>query len=245
MSKENYNFIHTSETIQKHLGNTGNSAKEDSSTGNLSVDQKSAMANLEAIEKTILESKNRDESEKEKYYNLLRELFEKNGAVEYENWQAKIREISREGNIIVRREAADMVEKILENKEKINLSFSRGQEPYPNSALLESDLEGLQIALAGGRGKVGKGSAVFTFGFKPANETKVSDLPKNKFPQFEGHKRIITKITEGNVPFENIKFILLRMPRSFFPENCLTEEETEKEAHHIQRIYIFENETRD
>jgi len=192
----------------------------------------------EEIEKTILAGK-KDEQEKKLYYDLFKNYFEEKGTVEYSEWQKELKKMG--SNTIVRRENPGEVLNVLENGHPLHISTSINRGKQPNAAILGNDLTGLKIALAGGFEKIGKGSVAITVGFEQSENLTIEDLPAGKFPNFEEVDRRFTKIAEGYVPIENIKFWLLRWPRSFFPEDKMTDFELERNPAHIQRMYVPKN----
>ncbi|MDD5464153.1 MAG: hypothetical protein PHP62_03315 [Candidatus Moranbacteria bacterium] len=198
-------------------------------------------AKADEIERLIMEDTSQKEEEKNVYYSMFRDYFLENGAKEYIEWGVKLGEISKaETGILVRRESPDKVANMVKKHESLSIKFST-YGVQPNAAVLGDDLSGLRIALAGGFGKVGKGSVVFTLGFKSSPSMQITNLPNGEYLQFQGKERMLTKMIAGEVPFENIRFILMRMPKSFFPEKYLTESESEREdTKHIQRMYVFE-----
>ena len=201
---------------------------------------KSLIEKAEEIEKKLKANKE-DELSKQLHYNLFKDNFEKNSAVEYAEWQKKLEEIARSGKIIVRRENFERILNVLEKKQSLQIHNSEDYGKQPNAAVLGNDLSGLKIALAGGFESIGDGSVVVTVGFKPSENLTLQDLPGSQFVNFQGGERQLTKIAEGEVPFKDIKFILLRMPRNFFPEEEMTDFELEKKPAHIQRMYEVKN----
>ena len=200
--------------------------------------KKSVIEMAEEIEKIMLAGK-KDEQEKKLYYDLFKNYFEKNGAVEYSEWQKKLKEMG--GDTIVRRENPKEVLNVLENGQPLHIGTSVNHGKQPNAAILGNDLMGLKIALAGGFEKIGQGSVAITVGFKPSENLTLEDLPSGEFANFKEKDRRLTKIAEGDVPLKNIKFFLLRMPHDFFPEEEMTDFELEKNPAHIQRIYVPKN----
>lgn len=201
---------------------------------------KSLIEKAEEIEKK-LKANRKDEFSKQLHYDLFKDNFEKNGAVESLNWQKKLEEIARSGKIIVRRENFEKILNVLEKKQSLQIHSSEDRGKQPNAAILGNDLSGLKIALAGGFESIGDGSVVVTVGFKPSENLMLQDLPASQFVNFQGGERHLTKIVEGEVPFKDIKFLLLRMPRDFFPEEEMTNFELEKKPAHIQRMYLIED----
>jgi len=213
--------------------------KENSDTNDI-------FSKADEIERLIMEDMGKNEEEKNSYYLLFRDYFLQNGAKEYAEWGTKLSEITRlESDLLVRRESPDKIASLVKNHEKLSIEFSKyGVEP--NAAMLGNDLAGLRIALAGGFGKVGKGSVAFTVGFKGTSNLNVESLPKDEYTHFQGQERILTKMVNGEVPFEDVRFILMRMPKSFFPEKYMTDEEQDNEnAKHIQRMFVFEQKKKD
>lgn len=203
--------------------------------------EKSIVEIAEEIEKAMLAKKEKKEKDKKMYYELFKKYFEENGAVEYDEWQSKLGEIARKnGKIIVRRENPETFLTVFKNKKNLPIAFSAEHGKQPNSALLGNDLAGLRLALAGGFGKIGKGSVAITVGFEPSENLSIKDVPDGKFTNFSGSERSLVKIVQGDVPFEKMKFFLLRMPYGLFPESEMTEDELEKEPASIQRIFIPE-----
>lgn len=203
--------------------------------------EKNIIEIAEEIEKTMLAKKEKKEKDKKMYYELFKKYFEENGAVEYDEWQSKLGEIERKsGKIIVRRENPEAFLAVLKSKKSLPITTSAEHGKQPNAALLGNDLSGLRLALAGGFGKIGKGSAAITVGFEPSESLSIREIPDGKFTNFSGYERSLVKIAQGDVPFEKMKFFLLRMPYGLFPESEMTEDEQEKEPASIQRMFIPE-----
>ena len=202
------------------------------------IAKKSLIEMAEEIEKMMLAGK-KNEREKKLYYDLFKSYFEENGAVEYAEWQKKLKEMG--SDTIVRRENPKEVLNVLENGQPLHIDNSADYGKYPNAAILGNDLTGLKIALAGGFEKIGEGSVAITVGFKPSGNLIIEDLPNGEFTNFKGNERRLTKIAEGDIPLEDIKFFLLRMPHDFFPEEEMTDFELEKSPAHIQRMYVLKN----
>lgn len=199
------------------------------------------IAKAEEIERIILEGKRKDEKEKEAYYAYFKKQLEQLGAVEYEQWQEKLQEMEdRDKELIVRREDPQKLFDALFLKSDLQIRPSTEHGIQPNAAMLGSDLSGLRVALAGGFGKVGKGSVVVTAGFTPSENFNVKNIPDDEFINFQGKDRRLAKMVDGKIPFEDIKFVLLRMPADFFPEDKMTDDELERESAHIQRMFVFE-----
>lgn len=196
-------------------------------------------ARADEIERIIMADRNR-EQDKERYYEMFRDFFIANGAVEKKFWNDELHMIAHgNGNILVRRDNPENVMELLEGGKDFAVHASQYGE-QPNAALLGNDLHGLRIALAGGFGKVGRGSVAFTVGFNPSEGMQVADVPQTGYDHFEGLDRKLIKVVSGKTPRENVKFVLMRMPRSFFPEKYMTDSEIDHEdVGYIQRMYLL------
>ena len=197
--------------------------------------KKSVIEIAEEIEKIMIAGK-KDEQEKKLYYDIFKNYFENEMNL---STSSKFEEMG--SDTIVRRENPREVLNVLENGKPLHINISVDRGKQPNAAILGNDMMGLKIALAGGFEKIGEGSVAITVGFEPSENLTLEDLPAGEFANFRGEDRRLTKIAEGDVPLENIKFFLLRMPHDFFPEGEMTDFELEKNPAHIQRMYVPKN----
>ena len=202
-------------------------------------DSQGIFAKADEIERIIMADRNR-EKDKERYYEMFRDFFIANGAVEKQLWNDELHMIAHSnGKILVRRDDPENVMGLFKGGKDFAVHASRYGE-QPNAALLGSDLHGLRIALAGGFGKIGRGSIAFTVGFNPSEGMRVADVPQAGYDHFEGLDRQLSKVVSGKTSNENVKFVLMRMPRSFFPEKYMTDSELDHEdVGYIQRIYLL------
>lgn len=193
------------------------------------------------IELAIMRDREK-EGNKEKFYELIRDYFLSHGAHEEKDWAKELSDLSyKNKNILVRRENPKKIFQFLGGDEDFSVGFSDQYGKEPNAALLGNDMSGLRLALAGGFGKLGKGSAVFTVGFKPSPQMEVGDIPAGEYVNFSGSDRKLVKMVDGKTPPENVEFVLLRIPRTLFPEKHMTDWEIENEGtHSIQRMFVID-----
>jgi len=192
------------------------------------------------------------EEDREKITDILVDdvegFFSKSGAEEVSDWGGKMREIARRyPSMIVRREDPRKVMELVGEKRDLDIEFMKdahGGEPYPNSALLGADLKGLKVPFERGFAKVESGASICIVGFNPGKDVKISDIPKDKYPHYNGDGEMKSKIrmVEGHVPQKDVKFVLYRLPRHMFPEDRMTAAEAENEnLKHITRMFLLEN----
>lgn len=186
---------------------------------------------MRGAEIKLLEKDNTDlERDIERLSGVLNEFLEKNGAHQFEKWQDKMREIVQHNpSLLIRRENPETLLKSIGMKAPLNMGFAadeqHSEEAYPNAAELGTDLNGLRVPATLGFGSLGKGALIFMVGFKPGENIQVEHLPKGKFEHLKDPDRSRIRMVKGDVPYENIKFILCRFPYHLFPKDQMTEKE--------------------
>ncbi|MBI2099316.1 hypothetical protein HYT45_02790 [Candidatus Uhrbacteria bacterium] len=190
-----------------------------------------------------------DEKKRELTERLAKDIanyFEKQGATEHKEWEQKLRQIVSENkSLIVRKEYPKTVFDLAKNKDRLKIKFSEtahGGEEYPNAAIMGGDLAGLRTPFTRGFGKVETGAVVMIIGFAPGEHLSVKQLPRDRYLHYRGRERSNVRMVEGDVPFEDIKFIMLRLPRRLVPEPMMTDDELDSETPYISRLFTFEKE---
>lgn len=195
------------------------------------VEVEKAIAIMRTAEKRILDKENKDiEKDIQRLSGTLTEFLEKNGAHKFEAWQDKMREIVQANpSLLIRRENPEPLLSAIANEDPLKIEFSahdaHAEEAYPNAAELGTDLEGLKIPATAGFGSLGGGAVIFMIGFKPGKDMKIDHLPKDKFGHYQGPDRARVRMVSGEVPFENIRFVLCRFPYHLFPKDEMTDQE--------------------
>lgn len=147
--------------------------------------------------------------------------------------------------LVVRREDP---EKVTELAEGMNLdlrfdpkvSRDRGDK-YANCAIWpygKNPVAGIKNAFLEGRGMAGP--IVALTGINPNKEKTELDKPENAQLKVGDIEREAVRIFSGEVSKEDLRFIILRIQKNFFPEENLTEEEKKTESKQIFRGFEFE-----
>ncbi|MCX6763963.1 MAG: hypothetical protein NTZ97_04550 [Candidatus Moranbacteria bacterium] len=202
----------------------------------------SALGKIERIERELL-ANSADNKSKEELLKTVEDLFKNTGAMEFDDWSKEMYEISKENpSLIVRREKPENLNEALNKKENLEIELGNRKgnlDFYPNASLLDQDLSGLKIATKEGFGKVGEGSVVFVVGFNPDKKLEIHNPTKDFKSNLKPQEVAKIRMVEGNVPFDKIKFVFVRIPRKFFPESRMTEEEMEQESPFIFRLFAL------
>lgn len=184
-------------------------------------------------------------------HKIISEFFKNAGAKEYLdggsgeiNLQKELQQIARENpSLIIRRQKPELLIKTITEKTPLEISFDpekHAGKPYPNAAILGSDLSGLITPYTQGFGNFDKGAGalVFIAGIKQGDKLNSTALSAGEFGHYNGEKRSKIRKVYGSVPYEDIKFIIYRIPKKLFPESEMTDWELEHpEILHIKRLY--------
>lgn len=177
----------------------------------------------------------------ERLVGEIEDFFSEHGGEEHTASEA-LQFIAMENpSLILRREDPRELINALSHKRALHILFQRGDKPYPNAASAGFNLEGIEIPYTRGFGKIQEGAVVFITGFTPGKTLRVEGLSENpgELSRFKGRTRTLIRSVSGDVPLPNLKFVILRMPRHYFPEDKLTEEEIEQEPFYINRVFTF------
>lgn len=199
----------------------------------------SVLAKANIIEQMILEDRARKEKEKEEYYELFRNFLIENGSEEIEDWEHKLHDLEAHNkHLLVRREAPERIMELFDHKHSLAIGANEQYGLQPNAAELGGDLQGLRVALAGGFGKVGKGSMAFTIGLDGHKAAHIQNIPSDQYPHFHGRDRQLAKIVQGTFSYEDVRFVLMRIAKDFFPEKYMTDKELDSEHMYVQRMFV-------
>lgn len=212
-----------------------------------------AYAQLVQLERT--QPKDVDFAEKfaRSWENVMEEMSKIGGRFA-ENGEEAIQRLARmHPGMIVRRESPKMLMNALSKGEDLEIHFdpnAHAGKAYPNAGVLGDDAFGLRIPFQRGFGKIdeaegGKGKTVCIVGFVPGKDIQSKPIPRDAYPHYrEGRERTLIRMVEGDVPAEDIRFVLFRIPASHVPDDFLTHREQELEQKFISRVFVL-NEVED
>lgn len=146
---------------------------------------------------------------------------------------------------ITRREDPEKVMSLCEG-ESINLSFDpnvvgdRGDK-YANCAIWPYGADavgGIRNSFLEGRGMAGP---IVTMMAVEHNQNNTSlEKPQDSLKKVGTIERDAVRIVSGKIKKEDLKFIILRIQRNFFPQENLTEKEKNSDNKQIFRGFVFE-----
>lgn len=195
---------------------------------------------LQTLDAALVDS---EERQKE-FIEYVRNFFEQNKYQEIQEWQRALQQLQAQNpGMMVRREDPQRIFDLVEKEKPYELSFQKGvhsDEPYPNVALLGADCSGLKQVYTRGFAGIGK-NTITVLGFTPEGLSLVKKLPHDKYEHYSATDRETVRMAEGEIGKDQVKFVLLRMPRKVFPESYLTDEEIDTPTPYITRMYIPEN----
>lgn len=189
------------------------------------------------------------ENETEKLLDNMDTYFAEHGGAREQDMDTFIHRIAGSyPEVVVRRENPETLFHSLETGDAIQVRFredAHGGAAYPNAGVLGWDGAGLRIPYQRGFGQVGEGKVVVVIGFTP-NATRIhsDSLPMGTYTHYSNpEERSRIRMVEGSIDTEeDLKFVIVRFPRSMFPESRMTDEELENEkVFHISRAYSFED----
>jgi hypothetical protein len=128
---------------------------------------------------------------------------------------------------------------------KLELSFDENVvagdgEKYANCALWPyggKTMAGMSNALK--EGKSSAGSIVTVLAMAPDPETAEVSEPEGKTWNITDIDRTAVKSISGTINAKDLRFMVIRMPRKFFPPECLTEEEKNSASLEVFRGFDF------
>jgi hypothetical protein len=182
-----------------------------------------------------------------KIYKDISSFFIENGgefASDVNNIYRKYQD-SYSDPLVVRREDPEKVAQLVDGKE-LDLIFDpkvvgdRGDK-YANSAIWpygKDPVAGIRNAFLEGRGMAGPIVTLTAIKANPDN-TNI-EIPQNAKLNVGNIEREAVRIFSGNVSKEDLKFIILRIQKDFFPEENLSEQEIKTNPKQIFRAIEFE-----
>ncbi len=182
---------------------------------------------LQAIEQLNDGHVNKQEKEKliaEVFYTLKDTLLQ-TGAQYIEDVN-EIYKKFRNDTLIVRKDDPERLLKALAQKENIVIQRNDSGE-YENCALwnTHTNAQALRLAMTEGRG--GR-ELTITFGFEKTPQLHVKKKTMdNVTPDYSTIDRSSARIVDGCIHPEDIRFVVLRMPVSYFPESEMNDKEIE------------------
>lgn len=200
---------------------------------------------LDGITKAIDTEKNIEKKVElsQQMYEVIQSYIEDHGGHLNDDFQGTLQNIAKKySKVIVRRERPEAFLKALDEGRML-VSFNpdaHGGAAYPNAGMLGQDLSGLTIPYTRGFGDIGGGSIVLITGVIPGKDLTVMDIPNNSYPYYRGKDRNQVKMIEGKIGIKDLKFVIMRVPRKYFPEENLSEfEEDHEQLKMISRIFTF------
>jgi hypothetical protein len=204
--------------------------------------------NLVHLEKTSVKESDFAEKFSRTWEDLVQSMSDIGGR-SVENAEEMIQILARKNpGMIVRRETPKPLLNVLSKGERLQIRFdpeAHGKKAYPNAGVLGDDGFGLKIPFQRGFGKIdetegGQGKTVCIVGFMPGEGIRSKTIPRDEYPHYpNGRERGLIRMVEGEVPSEDIRFILLRIPRSHVPDDFLTDREEELDKQFISRVFVF------
>lgn len=178
-------------------------------------------------------------------YYALKEEFQDAGGVFLEDMNDVMRRFMRT-DMIVRREDPERAIRAIRTRSDLEILQDEDKKGDANSALWKGEYgsDGLDTALLEGHGQIG--GLVTLVGFMPGDALQVTDLPHEKKIS-RGKDRRHVRSVEGRVPPADIRFLILRIPGAFFPEEDMTdaerdlleEDDTKKKGWPVFRAFVF------
>lgn len=203
-------------------------------TEKLSFEKEEKSRRLEDVVELLKTETDRGKMERltKEAYSLIKIKFLEEGGVFYDD----INEFygNLKGDFVVRMEDPERLIHSVAKHEDLEVS---PRKDYPNVVEWRNDYGsvGLRDAFLEGTGMLG--GMVTVFGFREGDDIEVSDVRAEEKDVF-GRERGLVRIAKGVVHPEDLQFIILRMPVSFFPEGEITPQEKKDIQKHGQS-YIF------
>jgi len=163
------------------------------------------------VEQTVRSMKNQLEMAGADYYQNVAELYEE-----------------LKGSFLIRRDDPTKLMKLATERVPIEIaSQMRGANPYPNSTLWSRGDAPAALAMAFTEGKAQIGGISMIAGFKKGKELSLKRLPtaEKTHQKRVDEGRAFARFASGTVLPEDLRFLIMRVPLKFFPEELLTEEE--------------------
>jgi len=178
-------------------------------------------------------------------YQEMEEFFSESGLTMTDDVSSIYRYyINNNLPLIVRRDDPERAVNLVYD-EPIKLSFDpnvvgdRGDK-YANCALWPygaNPVEGIKNAFL--EGKSAAGPVVTMLAFKQNSDTMTVEEPIGKMMQVGDLSRGSVKILSGEINRSDLKFIIVRMPRKFFPEEKLSAAEKQNSQPQIFRGFVL------
>ena len=163
------------------------------------------------VEQAVRSMKNELEMAGAEYYQNVAELYEE-----------------LKGSFLIRRDDPTKLMKLATEEIPIEIaSQMRGAKPYPNTTLWSRGDAPAALAMAFTEGKAQIGGISMIAGFKKGRELSLKRLPaaEKTHQKHVGEARAFVRFASGTVLPEDLRFLIMRVPLSLFPEELLTEEE--------------------
>ncbi len=217
--------------------------------GSMSEDLIYLIGDLRFLKNKEEQTKNTGEYQRrlENTLENIADFFKKHGGQEedvssiYRNYLSK-----NEKPLIVRQEDPEKVVKLLEN-EAIDLRFDskvvadRGDK-YANCAIWPHGVNptaGMQNAFLEGRGMAGP--LVTMIASKQNPKHNLVEDPKDKMLSTGNINRESVRIVSGQIKKEDLKFIIVRLPKKFLSSEKLREDEKNNNLKEVFRGFVFKN----
>ena len=86
-----------------------------------------------------------------------------------------------------------------------------------------------------------KGKSISIVGFLPGPDLRIERLGQDEYPHYRNQpERSMIRMIEGEVPLDNLRFLLLRFPKVQIPEDFLTDDELDDdELLFANRVFLF------
>jgi len=159
----------------------------------------------------------------EEFFENLKEKFD----IELESDISSLYEGMRNENCLARIDALSRIVKVLETNEPASMGNEEIETHYANAVIPES--EGIKLAFAEGQAPgpvrmlIGFGKTLV--GFK-TDHLEVSEIDFSETdPRNTAERKYLCRHVSGELTKDDIRYVVMRMPRNVVPEAVLSDEE--------------------
>lgn len=183
--------------------------------------------NLEDLHKIVRQiDRNKISNKQETIFDFFKSALESAGGKYFENIN-DLYKLFNQKNYLVRREDPKKIAYLVGKNQPIKVSLDKEiNNEYGNcvSWNYSQGSRGISTAILEGHGELN--GLVTIIGFEPNNNATINhNISKN--PGQAGTDRALVRAMEGDIRFEDIKFIILRAPAINFPEDEMSDQEKE------------------
>ena len=170
----------------------------------------------------------------------IRDMLEASGATYFDDIN-KLYKIIQHGDFIVRRDEMEPLVRLVGKKEsiaiKLNPQGTQHSEKYANcceyNPQIDHDAKAIKTAFLQGRSNIGGIATVY--GFKKNDKLIVSEIASETRERL-GISDSSVKSVEGEIAPDDLKFVVMKIPATVFPEAEMTDEEADAFYEYLEQL---------